>query len=274
MRVFIISLDKKVCDEFGLVFRDTTTLLSTINVTNHYAEVFDAIYSKTLGNGGLHPLAKKHLHSYFITQNVKDMGVKTNLISDISKFYYALKYHAKFMSLGELGCYASHYLLWKKCIELNEPICILEDDITLKENFKESLDFLQKHIQELGYVRLMYLLYDSSVRSEFLISENQEIQKYIEVINAYSYGVGTQGYVITPKVARVFLRYSQKWVIPVDTLMDATFMHGVRNLVLKSFAIADDNQISTISRTEEPYSPKIALMRECHFKYLKWWRFL
>ncbi len=178
------------------------------------------------------------------------------------------------MNLGELGCYASHYMLWKKCIELNEPICILEDDIFLKENFNESLDFLEKHIQELGYVRLMHLLYDPNIRSEPLINENQEIQKHIGIINAYSYGVGTQGYVITPKVAQIFLGHSQKWVIPVDTLMDATFIHGVRNLVLKSFAIADNEQVSTIERIEEPYSPKIALMRHWHYKGLKLWRFL
>ncbi|WP_025452269.1 glycosyltransferase family 25 protein, partial [Helicobacter pylori] len=129
MRVFIISLNQKVCDKFGLVFRDTTTLLNNINATHHQVQIFDAIYSKTF-EGGLHPLVKKHLHPYFITQNIKGMGITTNLISEVSKFYYALKYHAKFMSLGELGCYASHYSLWQKCIELNEAICILEDDIT------------------------------------------------------------------------------------------------------------------------------------------------
>ncbi|WQV07142.1 glycosyltransferase family 25 protein [Helicobacter pylori] len=273
MRVFIISLNQKVCDTFGLVFRDTTTLLNNINATHHKAEIFDAIYSKTF-EGGLHPLVKKRLHPYFIAQNIKDMGIAIDLISEFSKFYYALKYHAKFMSLGELGCYASHYSLWEKCIDLNEPICILEDDITLKENFKEGLDFLEKHIQELGYVRLMHLLYDPNVKSEPLDHQNQEIQEYIGIIKAYSERVGTQGYVIAPKIAKVFLKYSQRWVVPVDTIMDATFIHGVKNLVLQSFAIADDEQVSTIARKEEPYSPKIALMRKLHFKYLKWWQFV
>lgn len=263
-----------MCDKFGLVFRDTTTLLNNINATHHQAQIFDAIYSKTF-EGGLHPLVKKHLHPYFITQNIKGMGgIATNLISEVSKFYYALKYHAKFMSLGELGCYASHYSLWEKCIELDEPICILEDDITLKEDFKEGLDFLEKHIQELGYARLMHLLYDASVKSEPLNHKNHEIQERVGIIKAYSHGVGTQGYVITPKIAKVFLKHSQKWVVPVDTIMDATFIHGVKNLVLQPFVIADDEQISTIARKEEPYSPKIALMRELHFKFLKWWQFV
>ncbi|MEZ9323151.1 glycosyltransferase family 25 protein [Vibrio sp. 10N.286.51.E5] len=32
------------------------------------------------------------------------------------------------MTPGELGCFASHYLLWEKCVELNEPIVVIEDD--------------------------------------------------------------------------------------------------------------------------------------------------
>jgi GR25 family glycosyltransferase involved in LPS biosynthesis len=30
--------------------------------------------------------------------------------------------------IGHLGCFMSHFLLWKKCIELNETIAILEHD--------------------------------------------------------------------------------------------------------------------------------------------------
>lgn len=32
---------------------------------------------------------------------------------------------------GEMGCFDSHYRLWQKCIELNEPILIFEDDVEL-----------------------------------------------------------------------------------------------------------------------------------------------
>jgi len=39
------------------------------------------------------------------------------------------------------GCFASHYLLWKKCIELNEPILILEHDAQFIRNIPEDLEF-------------------------------------------------------------------------------------------------------------------------------------
>lgn len=38
-------------------------------------------------------------------------------------------------SPGVKGCFYSHYRLWQKCVELNEPIIIWEDDIVLRRPF-------------------------------------------------------------------------------------------------------------------------------------------
>ncbi|WP_131141954.1 glycosyltransferase family 25 protein [Helicobacter pylori] len=40
----------------------------------------------------------------------------------------------------EFGCYLSHYLLWKECVKLNQPIVILEDDAMLESNFMQALE--------------------------------------------------------------------------------------------------------------------------------------
>ncbi|GAA7145869.1 hypothetical protein HpBGD45_12040 [Helicobacter pylori] len=44
------------------------------------------------------------------------------------------------LTLPELGCYLSHYLLWKECVKTNQPIIILEDDIALESNFMQALE--------------------------------------------------------------------------------------------------------------------------------------
>ncbi|MEJ8624257.1 glycosyltransferase family 25 protein [Helicobacter pylori] len=44
------------------------------------------------------------------------------------------------LTLPELGCYLSHYLLWKECVKLNQPIVILEDDVALESNFMQALE--------------------------------------------------------------------------------------------------------------------------------------
>ncbi|WP_033602863.1 glycosyltransferase family 25 protein [Helicobacter pylori] len=40
----------------------------------------------------------------------------------------------------EFGCYLSHYFLWKECVKLDQPVVILEDDVTLESNFMQALE--------------------------------------------------------------------------------------------------------------------------------------
>ncbi|WRA64612.1 glycosyltransferase family 25 protein [Helicobacter pylori] len=40
----------------------------------------------------------------------------------------------------EFGCYLSHYLLWKECVKTNQPVVILEDDVTLGSHFMQALE--------------------------------------------------------------------------------------------------------------------------------------
>ncbi len=40
----------------------------------------------------------------------------------------------------ELGCYLSHYLLWKECVKTDQPVVILEDDVALEPNFMQALE--------------------------------------------------------------------------------------------------------------------------------------
>ncbi|WP_100968823.1 glycosyltransferase family 25 protein [Helicobacter pylori] len=44
------------------------------------------------------------------------------------------------LTLPELGCYLSHYFLWKECVKTNQPVVILEDDTVLESNFMQALE--------------------------------------------------------------------------------------------------------------------------------------
>src|SRR5690606_11229242 len=54
---------------------------------------------------------------------------------------------------GEVGCFASHYLLWQRCVERNEPIIVMEDDVELHPKLTEAMRIVPA-LAELGYVRL------------------------------------------------------------------------------------------------------------------------
>lgn len=69
----------------------------------------------------------------------------------------------KMMTPGVKGCFYSHYRLWQKCVELNEPIIIWEDDIVLSRPYF-SIDWQDVLILALGHQqkspRYMHLLTD------------------------------------------------------------------------------------------------------------------
>ena len=52
-------------------------------------------------------------------------------------------------SPGEIGCFASHRSLWQKCVQLNQPILILEDDAAIGEKFKTATKFAMPGISRL-----------------------------------------------------------------------------------------------------------------------------
>ncbi|MGT0062240.1 glycosyltransferase family 25 protein [Helicobacter pylori] len=251
MRVFIIHLSPKTCQNFSLKETHITPLLESLKLQGISYEIFDAIYSK-ISPTQLHPLILEHLHPSFMIEDLWAFCKnEKHPPCALKNFFYALKHCGKRMGFGELGCYASHYSLWQKCIELNEAICILEDDIIIKERFKESLEFCYQHINELGYIRLMHL-------EENVSKQKTPIKGVSQILN-FKDGIGTQGYVLAPKVAQKLLKYSTKeWVMPIDCVMDRHYWHGVKNYVLEEFAIACDG-MNKNSNTEKQRPKKLPL---------------
>ena len=47
-----------------------------------------------------------------------------------------------------IGCAMSHLSLWNKCIELDEPIIIMEDDVFISYDFETHIDSVMKMLPE------------------------------------------------------------------------------------------------------------------------------
>ncbi|PAF43939.1 glycosyltransferase family 25 protein [Helicobacter sp. 11S02596-1] len=151
--------------------------------------------------------------------------------SIISKHYCGLQtkfYRGKGLSNGELGCFASHFLLWEKCVQINESIVVLEDDIEILPNFFDALTAIAKNRFE--YVRLMQL----NAGKVLKIDEHFGILKHS--------ACGTQGYYLAPKGAKKFLAYAKKWVEPVDDYMDRYYKHGVLNVIYTPYPIKNPTE--------------------------------
>jgi glycosyl transferase family 25 len=113
--------------------------------------------------------------------------------------------HAKKISSpGVKGCFLSHYNLWKKCVELNEPIVIWEDDIILSRGFI-PVEFEEVLILALGHptksTRWMRLL--KSPEGEPTVFRSSSMP-------------GACGYAIKPHAAQKLLNKFSKTFMPAD----------------------------------------------------------
>jgi len=88
------------------------------------------------------------------------------------------------------ACFTSHYLLWKKCVELNEPILILEHDAIFKQNIPE-IDFdMCITFGRPSYIRPWQMVYDEPKDGvQPLVQENF---------------LGHHAYAIKPEAAKIF----------------------------------------------------------------------
>lgn len=134
--------------------------------------------------------------------------------------FKSLLYRGKELSNGERACFASHYSLWQKCVELGEPIIILEDDVELFSGFCEEV--VRVSPSKYVYVRLSYLF---------------EKGKMFSLSNGFSLSFsdirGAQGYYLTPRGALAFIESAKSWYCPVDDYMDMFFIHRVPNVCIE-----------------------------------------
>src|ERR1700689_529182 len=71
--------------------------------------------------------------------------------------YYAAAAPSDFfrpLAAGEIGCFASHYLLWQRCMESQEPLVIMEDDVVIDDGFVRALETAADLLPKFPLLRL------------------------------------------------------------------------------------------------------------------------
>ena len=150
---------------------------------------------------------------------------------------------------GEVGCILSHIKAWKICLDLQEPILILEDDVEVVDSsYPEKI---AHYIKEYDFLYIAKRLVEGAP---------EHINNDLET-PAFSYWCSA--YCITPKVALALLDYfNTKPLIPADEVVPAIldlhrWPHLNQNLGFKS-ASFKKNLIQPVagafsmSETEKP----------------------
>lgn len=111
---------------------------------------------------------------------------------------------------GIQGCFYSHYRLWQKCIELNEPITIWEDDIVL------SRPYLEVEWQDILVLALGHPGKTDKYRHYLDNPEGEPI-----AADYYQSSMpGNCGYAIKPHAAKKLVETYSKTYLPADNAIN------------------------------------------------------
>lgn len=104
--------------------------------------------------------------------------------------------------IGEVGCFLSHYLLWKECIDRNEEILIFEDDCIVFDNFHILNSVLKKENVPNDTEIIWVGTYQPSKQHRDIYPKIIDFTKHFHKICLdYKQSIYTYCYIIYPKTA-------------------------------------------------------------------------
>jgi glycosyl transferase family 25 len=147
------------------------------------------------------------------------------------------KQHHRPQTLGEIGCYISHYRVWQKVVDEQIPFCIvLEDDLTIEPHLASVIDGL-KHINHWDIIKLSDNR-DNPFIDTVELNAELTLGNYLKVPN------GCQGYAVSLAGATKLLA-RKPFFRPVD--VDLQF-HSELNLQLmgiQPYSVAEDRSFQS-----------------------------
>lgn len=142
------------------------------------------------------------------------------------------------MNLSQLGCWASHYHLWEKCVELDQGIIVLEDDAIIHSHFADVYQFIGSPENTFEFFWLIPPAPRARGQKGKMIFTIPNIQCKIE--RFYKGWGNATGYFITPQAAKKLLNFTQEWIYDVDITMDRYWENKLDYLALTPTCVEPD----------------------------------
>jgi GR25 family glycosyltransferase involved in LPS biosynthesis len=215
MKNFIICLSK-----IESSISTATDLKHQLENYGHSAELFEGTY----GNDAIILMEeeKRSIHPWGIK------GPEVSVLADP-------RITAKFSRPGVKGCFYSHYNLWKKCIEINQPIIIWEDDIVLSRPFIE-VEWEDVLVVALGHPT------KSGKYIDYLINP-PKIPKAVAYKNVSM--PGCCGYAIKPHAAKKLVETYKTTYLPADNAINKYHVQiEIHNHIMGRALVEEDGKES------------------------------
>jgi len=149
---------------------------------------------------------------------------------------------------SEVACFLSHKKAWSTCLDLNEPVIILEDDAVINEHWDE--DYYQELINKYDFI--------------YLQKNENEPDKVISIddkLEIPSYPYNLTGYIIKPSTAKILIDNIDK-IIPADEYVPKL----IKEKVLNNVVSLKKDSCNQISREDSPSDIEVPVGVARNFK--------
>uniref|UniRef100_A0AAY4DHY1 procollagen galactosyltransferase n=1 Tax=Denticeps clupeoides TaxID=299321 RepID=A0AAY4DHY1_9TELE len=134
---------------------------------------------------------------------------------------YSDPYHGRPLTKGELGCFLSHYNIWKEIVARGlKTTLVLEDDLRFEVFFKRRLQNLMREVESEGLDwDLIYI-----GRKRMQVDHREKAVPNIHNLVQADYSYWTLGYMMSLQGAKKLLRAEPlKKMLPVDEFLPIMF---------------------------------------------------
>ncbi len=252
MKAFIIHLK-----DISTSYNHAMSMVKTLTEYGHQPALFDGIP----GNIAVENAKKDNITPY-------PYGIKADHLSEaeIKKFIIPERWQEfkneyrfsvdrkkkfneqdlnKISAPGVIGCFYSHYMLWHRCVKLDEPIMIFEDDVKFFRN-----------MPDLDWEDVMVLALGKSVYNKDPYKKYMEDPVDPPRITDWSGTAmpGCVGYAIKPHAAKVLVKTYRSHYLPADNAINQTLCKiQMPTHIMGRTTLPDEGNISSIRTKGFPW---------------------
>lgn len=148
------------------------------------------------------------------------------------------------LTRGEVGCFISHFKAWERCVELDEPVLILEDDAIFTDRFDPA------EVERLSEAYDVLYLARREMDAAHVINIDDDLEKP-------SYPYWCCAYVVTPRAAYTLVNGGgRSEIVPADEyvplMLDRLSAAAYKENVVLTRG-KEDGQTDIDPRSEEDY---------------------
>jgi glycosyl transferase family 25 len=213
-------------------------------------------------------LTDAHARREGLAQRLAGTGLEWSFFDAHHQLAETLSYceHDAWISTGrplvpqELGCYSSHYSVWKTFLAgTATQLLVLEDDVLGDWKYIKD-DVLPFDFGSIGiHLLRLYIGYPVRCREHGTFKDRR-------IFKLFGYVERTLAYILTRQGAERLLEHCRRVQRPIDDEMDRSWVHGVHSFALFPYPVIELQEPSQIPGRDRPSGRNPHALARCRYR--------